>query len=150
MAISTYKTFLVYDEEGDGDEYEILVDIKSFPALGGAPEMLDATGLSNKMRVYIAGVQATEALEFTANYTQTDFDKVNALDDGTAKSLGVFFGGDLDGDEWADMGDDGMFKFEGAVSVHVDGGEVNAVQDMIITVAPSTEISFSVPEDEGE
>ena len=38
MAISTYKIFLM--KKGSGDTYEKLIDIKSFPDLGGSPEML--------------------------------------------------------------------------------------------------------------
>ena len=41
MAISTYKIFLM--SSTDGSQYEKLIDIKSFPDLGGAPEMLETT-----------------------------------------------------------------------------------------------------------
>ena len=40
MAISTYKVFLM--KKGTST-YEKLVDIKDFPDLGGAPEMLETT-----------------------------------------------------------------------------------------------------------
>jgi len=46
MAISTYKTFLMHEQSGT---YEKLIDIKEFPDLGGAPEMIDVTTLSDKM-----------------------------------------------------------------------------------------------------
>ena len=46
MAISTYKIFLM---KKDGEAYKKLIDIKSFPDLGGAPENLETTTLSNSM-----------------------------------------------------------------------------------------------------
>ena len=39
MAISTYKAFLMKGT-GETPTYEKLIDIKDFPDLGGAPEML--------------------------------------------------------------------------------------------------------------
>ena len=40
MAINTYKVFLMQKVEST---YEKLIDIKDFPDLGGAPEMLETT-----------------------------------------------------------------------------------------------------------
>ena len=76
MAISTYKIFLMMK---DTSTYTKLVDIKDFPDLGGAPEMLETTTLSDKMQTYIPGIQSLDALEFTANYTKTDFTTLKAL-----------------------------------------------------------------------
>ena len=47
MAISTYKVFLM---KKTTDAYEKLIDIKDFPDLGGAPEMLETTTLSDRMQ----------------------------------------------------------------------------------------------------
>ena len=52
-----------------GNTYEKLIDIKEFPDLGGDPEMLETTTLSDKMQTYIAGIQSLDALSFTSNYT---------------------------------------------------------------------------------
>ena len=70
MAISTYKIFLMVSE--DGTKYDKLIDIKSFPDLGGAPEMLETTTLSDAAQTYIPGIQASDALEFESNYTKAD------------------------------------------------------------------------------
>ena len=77
MAISTYKIFLM---KKDTSTYTKLIDIKEFPDLGGAPEMLETTTLSDNMQTYIPGVQSLDALEFTANYTKEDFTKLKALE----------------------------------------------------------------------
>ena len=46
MAISTYKVFLM-KKGTTGDTYEKIIDIKEFPDLGGAPEMLETTNCSD-------------------------------------------------------------------------------------------------------
>ena len=79
MAISTYKVFLM-KKGTEPDTYEKLVDIKEFPDLGGEPEMLETTTLSDNMQTYIAGIQSLDGLSFTANYDMTDFQKLKALE----------------------------------------------------------------------
>ena len=57
MAISTYKTFLMKGTDtGSGISYSKLIDIKEFPDLGGIPEMLDTTTMSDSARTYILGI----------------------------------------------------------------------------------------------
>ena len=51
MAISTYKVFLMKKKTTPEETYEKLVDIKEFPDLGGEPEMLETTTLSDNMPV---------------------------------------------------------------------------------------------------
>lgn len=68
MAISTYKIFLMQSADGKST-WEKLIDIKDFPDLGGTPEMLETTTLSDSMQTYIPGIQSLDALEFTSNYT---------------------------------------------------------------------------------
>lgn len=139
MAISTYKIFLMM-MQGSGSTYAKLVDIKDFPDLGGAPEMLETTTLSDKMQTYIPGIQSLDALEFTANYTKTDFDKLKALE-GQTKKFAVWMGATESGGTLTPSGSDGKFEFEGQLSVFPVGGGVNEVVDMIITIAPSTPIT---------
>ena len=45
MAISTYKIFLMQKKE---NAWEKLIDIKEFPDLGGTPEMLETTTLTDQ------------------------------------------------------------------------------------------------------
>jgi hypothetical protein len=139
MAISTYKIFLMM-KSGTGSTYEKLVDIKSFPDLGGAPEMLETTTLSDKMQTYIPGVQSLDALEFSANYTKEDFAKLKALE-GEENSFAVWFGGTEAAGTVTPNGNDGKFEFKGQLSVFPVGGGVNEVVDMTITIAPSTVIT---------
>ena len=139
MAISTYKIFLMMKETST---YKKLVDIKDFPDLGGAPEMLETTTLSDKMQTYIPGIQSLDALEFTANYTKTDFTTLKALE-GQEKEFAVWFGASESGSTLTPNGSDGKFEFKGQLSVFPVGGGVNEVVDMTITIAPSTPITVN-------
>lgn len=138
MAISTYKIFLMQKNK---DAWEKLIDIKEFPDLGGTPEMLETTTLSDKMQTYIPGIQSIDALEFTSNYTLQDYKKLKALE-GQDKEYAVWFGGTEAGDTVTPTGSNGKFKFNGQLSVFPVGGGVNEVVDMTITIAPSTPISM--------
>ena len=138
MAISTYKVFLM--KSTDGSQYEKLIDIKDFPDLGGAPEMLETTTLSDGMQTYIPGIQNLDALEFSANYTKDDFDSLKALE-GTEMNFAVWFGGTVSGSTVTPTGADGKFEFKGQLSVFPVGGGVNEVVGMTITIAPSTPIT---------
>ena len=139
MAISTYKIFLM--SSTDGTKYEKLIDIKSFPDLGGAPEMLETTTLSDAMQTYIPGIQSLDALEFEANYTKADFAKLKAME-GTEKQYAVWFGGTGEGETLTPTGSDGKFKFKGQLSVYPVGSGVNEVVNMNINIAPSTPITL--------
>ena len=131
MAISTYGITLMSKASGES-AYTKLVDIKDFPDLGGAPDMLETTTLSDNMQTYIPGIQSLDALEFTANYTLADFQKIKAMA-GTDTDFAVWFGTN---------GADGKFEFSGQISAFPVGGGVNEVVDMTITIAPSTAITL--------
>lgn len=139
MAISTYKIFLMMKKE---TTYEKLVDIKDFPDLGGAPEMLETTTLSDKMQTYIPGIQSIDALEFTSNYTLKDYKALKALE-GQEKEFAVWFGGTEEGGVLTPKGDDGKFAFKGSLSVFPEGSGTNEVVDMKITIAPSTPVALA-------
>lgn len=141
MAIPTYKIFLM-KKASTGDTYEKVIDIKDFPDLGGAPEMLETTTLSDKMQTYIPGIQSLDALEFTANYTKEDFTKLKALE-GKEESYAVWFGGTESGSVLTPTGSDGKFEFKGQLSAFPVGGGVNEVVDMTVTIAPSTPITVA-------
>lgn len=138
MAISTYKVFLM--KKGTST-YEKLIDIKSFPDLGGAPEMLETTTLSDGMQTYIAGIQSLEALEFEANYTLADFQKLKQLE-GTENEYSVWLGGTETAGTVTPTGTDGKFNFKGYLSAFPTGGGVNEVVGLTITIAPSTPIQL--------
>lgn len=143
MAISTYKTFLMKRKTASGSnvEWEKVIDIKDFPNLGGEPELLDTTTLSDYMETKIPGIQKLENMEFTCNYTLDDYKKIKALA-GKEETYAVWLGGTGEGAELKPTGSDGKFKFKGTLSVYKTSGSVNAVQEMKITIAPSSVIEL--------
>lgn len=141
MAISTYKVFLMHKASA-ADAYSKLIDIKEFPDLGGEPEMLETTTLSDKMQTYIAGIQSLEGLSFLSNYDKADYAKLKALE-GKKEQYAVWFGGTEAGGVVTPDGSNGKFSFDGELSVYPVGGGVNEVVDMNITIAPSTVITFA-------
>lgn len=146
MAISTYKVFLMHSAD-NGASYSKLIDIKDFPDLGGDPEQLETTTLSDKMNTYIPGIQSLDALEFTANYTMADFARLKGMEEDEYGSkidhyFAIWFGGVGEGSTLTPNGNDGKFKFRGKLSSYPTGGGVNEVVDLKISISPSTVIDF--------
>lgn len=141
MAISSYKVFLM--KKGTGDTYTKLIDIKDFPDLGGDPEALDTTTLSNKFRTSIPGIIETDMLKFTANYTPTDYQTLQAEDDDDEHDYAVWFGGTESGGIVTPTGSNGKFSFKGKTRCYVSGAGVNEVVDMIINISLTTDITFA-------
>ena len=138
MATSSYKTFLMYK---NNDAYEKLVDIKDFPDLGGAPEMLETTTLSDSMQTYIEGIQSQDALEFNVNYTLALYEQIEGMK-GTETEFAVWFGGTESGGTVTPVGDEGKFNFKGYISIRVTGKGVNEVREAVLSIAPSTPITL--------
>ena len=140
MAISTYQAYLMKGSGSGTITYTKLVDVKTFGDLGGEPENLETTTLSNASRTFIKGIQDQESIQFTANYTASDFATLSAL---TAETpFAVWFGASSANPPVPD-GHNGKFSFKGELSVYVNGGGVNEVVDMTISILPTTEITFS-------
>ena len=138
MATSSYKTFLMHKK---GSAYEKLVDIKDFPDLGGAPEMLETTTLSDSMQTYVEGIQSQDALEYTINYDLEVYKTIVAMK-GVETEFSVWFGGTEDGGVVTPTGSEGKFNFKGYISIRVVGKGVNEVKEAILSIAPSTPITL--------
>lgn len=136
MAISTYKVYLMVKESA---AYTKVVDIKDFPDLGGEPELLETTTLSDAMQTYIPGIQSLDGLSFTANYTKEDYTKLKGME-GSEKEFAVWFGASEANGAATPDGSQGKFAFKGQLSVYANGGGVNEVVNMTISIAPSTPI----------
>lgn len=123
-------------------DYSKLVDIKEFPDLGGTPEMLETTTLSDPMQTFIKGIQTldTAGLQFTCNYTKSDFTTLKALESEADHPFAVWFGASTSGTTDTPTGSDGKFEFTGQLSVFPNGGGVNEVINMTVSIAPSSKI----------
>ena len=134
MAISTYPITLKYDSSAtEAPKWDDLCDIKDFPDLGGAPELLETTTLSDEAKNYIAGIKDQQALEFTANYDGDTMDAIALLTG--IKSFQIWFGS---------TGLSGKFAFSGSIDTYLVGAGVNEVVDMKIVIIPSTAITVVV------
>lgn len=133
-AYSTIGTVLNYGSEAAN--LTELCKIKSYPDMGGAPSMLEITDLTDEMQQFIPGVrELPDGLEFTANFTPESYASVSNTAD-TPGYYSLVFG---------TSGEDGygVFTFQGQHSVYISGGDVNAVREMVITIAPSSDITFA-------
>ena len=139
MASSTYKTFLMHKK---GEDYEKLVDIKDFPDLGGSPEMLETTTLSDSMQTYVEGIMSSDAMEFTINYDLATYETLLAMK-GTETEFAIWFGGTEAAGVVTPTGDEGKFAFKGYLSVRVLGKGVNEVKEATVSIAPSTPITLA-------
>lgn len=132
--LSTMDTFLMIKKEGN--TYEKLVDIVSYPDMGGEPEQIDITTLTDHMKRSIPGVQEVESLNFESNYTLENYTKLKALDNKETE-YAVWFGRDAQKNP---DGHDGKFAFTGSMVSYLVGGGVNEARKINSVIMPSTEI----------
>lgn len=141
MALSSYKTFLMVKEDNDWVE---LVPIKSAPATGSDPEMLQTTTLKDAQHTYVKGVQSNEIKKFTANYTLADYTAVVAYKDVANTDYAIWYGGTDNASGVATpTGSDGKFTFKGTLDVYVNEMSVDAVKEMTITIVPETPVTLA-------
>ena len=129
MQSTTMHTYLGY--AATGTAYTKLVDIKDFPDLGGEPDQVETTTLSNEKQTFLLGVQSMSSMTFAANYVPEQYDELEALADGTIHKFCLSFG---------ETGEYGIFTWEGQLSVWVTGGGVNAAREMTISISAATEV----------
>ena len=128
MAMNTYGISLKWGESAES--VAKVIDIKDFPDLLTAPEMLETTTLSDRQVTQIPGIIGASDLTFTYNFTKEDFGKVEA---DAGKHLFYVL----------EFSDGSKFSWEGQ---HVSGLPCKGVNEVIeaqITVAASTPVAFS-------
>lgn len=130
-ATSTIGTILEFSV--DGATWEKLCPIKSYPALGGAPEQIDVSDLEDEITSSIPGVQSLDPMEFTANYILESYTSIKAKEGQDLKYRVKLGKG----------GKAGTASWDGQHSVYVNEGEVNGSIQMTITVFPSTKIDVA-------
>ena len=129
-AVSTIGTILEVSE--DNSTWDKLCKIKTYPALGGAPEQIETTDMEDESQTFIPGVQSMDSMDFTANYTLPAYTAVKAKA-GKALYYRLSMGAN---------GADGVATWQGQHSVYVNEGEVNGVREMTVSVSPSTKIEI--------
>lgn len=115
-----------------GGTYTKLLDITSYPDLGSTPSKLDTTDLSQSTyKTSILGLQELPDLTFEANYDEAVYNTISAL------SSNYFF-------QLLFGSADGQFNWEGQCRIYANGGGVDEVRKMTITLSASTPIVYSV------
>ena len=137
-ASSTMHTYLLYKDSGSSS-YSKLADIKDYPAMGGSPEQIETTTLSNEKATFVNGVQSMPTFEFLANYTKDDYKTISDLGTQTVYDFALAFGKSATNA----YGELGVFTWKGQISVWVEGGGVNAAREMRISTAVTEEVKFS-------
>lgn len=140
MATNTFMTFLMHST--DGETYTKLEDIISYPDLGGSPETIDVTTLSDRMMTNILGLQSADSMEFPILYTPESFANLKKLENST-EHYAIWVGGTDDGTTVTPTGKLGKFSFEGMLNVRMTGAGVNEARKATITLSASTPITFS-------
>ena len=128
MAMNTYGISLKWGESAE--TVEKVVDVKDFPDLIAAPEMLETTTLNDKQVTRILGITGAADLTFTYNFTKEDFAKVEA--DANKHLFYVL-----------EFADGSKFSWEGQHVSGLPGKGVNEVVEAQITIAASTPVAFS-------
>lgn len=142
MALLSNKTFLYRKSAANSNVptngFQKLVDITSYPDIGGAPDAIDVTTLSDMVTRNINGIQSSSSHEFGAWYDLDTYQNLNAiqLDDieneekTDLDTYQIWFG---------ENGKYGIFEWQGKLSVFAGGAESNAARPMTITISDEGE-----------
>ena len=133
MALLSNVSYLYRKANGEST-FEKLVDITSVPDLGGAPETIDITTLSDRKQRNMNGIETVSAHEFGAWYSPEVYDKLQAIEDA-----------DFDKTEESQLdtyqiwigenGVGGIFEWKGKLSVYIGGYESNAAIPMTLSIS---------------
>ena len=131
---SSYKTYLYKGATK-------LIDIKDFTEPLSPREILDTTVASSDERTFMPGIRERSKIEFTCNYVKgtsasvTGFKDLKDIEDAhTPATYSIRFG---------DNGVDGIFTFNAYLSVSLKRGGVNEVVEMVITLFPTSAVTFT-------
>lgn len=133
MAISTIGSHFM---RKNGATWEEIFRFKTDPQLVDTPEILDTTTQADHARTSIFGLASSEAKNFTLNYDATVYDSIKALE-GTELDLSEWLGDTFDSstNTYTPTGSYGKFTGKGYLFVSLNGGDVNTVRDMTVTLA---------------
>lgn len=125
--------------------YELLVPIKDYPDLGGAPDTIEDTDLSQtRTRTYIRGLQDSDNLEFTVNYNGmgegTNWQAAKVAAEAGEQNYALWFGsnGAIDDSK-------GAFYFPGELDAWLLGKGVNEAKEFVISITPTDGITDEDP-----
>ena len=136
--MTNYKGRLMFwnaaSEKSALEKWEMVMPTKGNPALGGAPENLDASTNEDPVQVNIPGRQQLDTMSWTGNYSKDTIAKLKkALDDKKEHHFAQWFGP-------TGKGEDGIFEFDGVASIAVGEADSYGLLEMTITIGNTTPI----------
>lgn len=138
MAISTIGTHFMRGTAGTGGTltWAELFKFKSGPDMGGTPELLDTTTQADHARTGVLGLEANDTKTYTLNYDADVYDTIKALE-GQEINVSEWLGDTYDANTntYTPTGSYGKFTGKGYISVYRNGGDVNTVRDMTVSLA---------------
>ena len=113
-----------------------LFKFKTDPTLINAPEILDTTTQADHARTGIFGLASSDAKTFTLNYEDEVYDTIKGLE-GQELNLSMWFGDSFNSstNTYTPTGEYGKFTGKGYLYVTPNGGDVNGVREMTVTLA---------------
>lgn len=128
MAISSYGVVLKWGESAE--TVSKVVDIKDFGSLIGDPNLLETTTLSDPAQTHICGINKSDNIPFTVNYTKEDFKSCKE-----AEGKNQFYA--------LEFSDGSKFTWQGQHKCSVPGKGVDAVLEFVVNVIPSSAVVFA-------
>lgn len=137
MAVLSNVSYL-YRKANGASVFNKVCDITSVPDLGGAPEQINITTLSDRKQKNMNGIQTVSSHEFGAWYDSKVYDELQAIQEADYDKTSV---SELDTYQlWiGENGVGGKFEWQGKLSVYVGGYESNAAIPMTITISDEGE-----------
>lgn len=124
----------------DFESAEKVVDITEYPDLGGEPNQIEVTTLTDHIQKNINGVQKLDAMQFGCNYIPADEKKLIELSKkGAEEWWAVVFGADASGNP---DGHDGITYWQGELSYYKNGAGTDEARKMTITISVASEPSL--------
>ena len=135
MAISTIGSHFMYKATSSGSWTE-LFKFKTDPDLQSTPEILDTTTQADHARTSVLGLEGNDAKTYTLNYDADVYDTIRALE-GQVIDVSEWLGDSFDSmtSTYTPTGSYGKFTGKAYLTVTLNGGDVNTVRDMTVTLA---------------
>lgn len=113
-----------------------LFKFKTDPTLQDPPSILDTTTQADHARTSIFGLAENDSKQFVTNYDSDIYDAIKALEN-QELNLSEWLGDTYDSatNAYIPTGSYGKFTGKGYLHVTLNGGDVNAVRDMTVTLA---------------
>lgn len=142
VTIGTYFGYSTATDQPSAASGYTWLKIKNYPDMGGEPNTVEMTDLSDRYQRFMKGVQTNENKTFLANYVPDIYETLIALDGFCWCALAF---GDTESDGvYTPAGDMGLLTWKGELSAYINGGEVDSPREMTIISTPATKVEFDI------